>query len=120
MKLLEPDTGLIPQDSISAIHPPPRLDYAPASGFPSQLLAATVIFKLNGALGTSMGLEGAKSLLAVPPGITFLDVIVRQFLQTRSEHSAGLGLYFMNSFNTSAATKAALTHYPELGNPPAM
>jgi UTP--glucose-1-phosphate uridylyltransferase len=119
-KLLERDTGLIPEDSISAIEQLPRLDDAPASGFPSELLAATVIFKLNGGLGTSMGLEGAKSLLAVRPGITFLDVIVRQFLQTRSEHSAGLGLYFMNSFNTSAATEAALTHYPELGDPAAM
>src|SRR5260370_4761149 len=119
-KVIERGTGLIPEDSISAIEQLPRLDDASASGFPSELLAATVIFKLNGGLGTSMGLEGAKSLLVVRPGITFLDVIVRQFLQTRSEHSAKLGLYFMNSFNTSAGTRAALTHYPELGGPPAM
>ncbi len=99
---------------------PPRLDDAPASGFPEELLAATVIFKLNGGLGTSMGLEGAKSLLPVRPGLTFLDVIVRQFLQTRSQHSAELGLYFMNSFNTSAGTKDALALYSELGDPAAL
>jgi UTP--glucose-1-phosphate uridylyltransferase len=119
-KLLERDTGLIPEDSISPIEQLPRLDDAPALGFPDELLAATVIFKLNGGLGTSMGMEGAKSLLAVRPGLTFLDVIVRQFLQTRSQHSAELGLYFMNSFNTSAGTKGALAHYPELGDPSAL
>jgi UDP-N-acetylglucosamine pyrophosphorylase len=119
-KLLARDTGLIPEDSISPIEQPPRLDDAPASGFPEELLAATVIFKLNGGLGTSMGLEGAKSLVAVRPGLTFLDVIVRQFLRTRSQHSAELGLYFMNSFNTSAGTKDALAHYPELGDPAAL
>jgi UTP--glucose-1-phosphate uridylyltransferase len=119
-KLLEHDTGLIPEDSISAIERLPRLDDAPASGFPEELLAATVIFKLNGGLGTGMGLEGAKSLLPVRPGLTFLDVIVRQFLQTRSEHSGELGLYFMNSFNTSADTRSALAGYTELGDPAAM
>src|SRR5258707_1757099 len=119
-KLLARDTGLIPEDSISPIEQPPRLDDAPASGFPDELLAATVIFKLNGGLGTSMGLEEAKSLLPVRPGLTFLDVIVRQFLQTRSQHSAELGLYFMNSFNTSAGTKDALALYSELGDPAAL
>ncbi|HZC36836.1 MAG TPA: UTP--glucose-1-phosphate uridylyltransferase [Chthoniobacterales bacterium] len=116
-KLLERDTGLIPEDSISAVEQLPRLEDIPGSGFPEELLASTIIFKLNGGLGTSMGLEGAKSLLSIRPGSTFLDVIVRQFLQTRSEHSTELGLYFMNSFNTSAGTKAALAHYPELGDP---
>jgi UTP--glucose-1-phosphate uridylyltransferase len=116
-KLLDHDTGLIPEDSISPIEQLPQLDDTPKSGFPEELLAETVIFKLNGGLGTSMGLEGTKSLLAVRPALTFLDVIVRQFLQTRSEHSARLGLYFMNSFNTSTDTKAALGRYPELGDP---
>jgi UTP--glucose-1-phosphate uridylyltransferase len=119
-KLLERDTGLIGEDSISAVEELPRLEDVPTSGFPEELLAATVIFKLNGGLGTSMGLEGPKSLLAVRPGLTFLDVIVRQFLQTRSQHSSQLGLYFMNSFNTSASSKTALAHYPELGDPAAM
>jgi UTP--glucose-1-phosphate uridylyltransferase len=119
-KLLERDTGLIPEDSIAPVEQPPRLDDAPASGCPDELLAATVVFKLNGGLGTSMGLEGAKSLLAVRPGLTFLDVIVRQFLQTRSQHSDKLALYFLNSFNTSAGTRSALAQYADLGDPAAM
>ncbi len=40
----------------------------------------TVVIKLNGGLGTGMGLETAKSLIEVRPGRTFLDLIVNQIL----------------------------------------
>jgi len=36
------------------------------------------MLKLNGGLGTSMGLEKAKSLLSVKEGKTFLDLIAQQ------------------------------------------
>jgi UTP--glucose-1-phosphate uridylyltransferase len=36
------------------------------------------VLKLNGGLGTSMGLEKAKSLLTVKEGKTFLDLIAEQ------------------------------------------
>lgn len=36
------------------------------------------MLKLNGGLGTSMGLEKAKSLLEVKDGKTFLDLIAEQ------------------------------------------
>ena len=36
------------------------------------------MIKLNGGLGTSMGMTEAKSLLEVKDGLTFLDIIVRQ------------------------------------------
>ena len=39
--------------------------------------------KLNGGLGTSMGLDRAKSLLEVRDGLTFLDIIARQVLWAR-------------------------------------
>lgn len=42
------------------------------------LLSATAVLKLNGGLGTSMGLEKAKSLLPVKDGKTFLDLIAEQ------------------------------------------
>jgi len=42
------------------------------------LLSATAVLKLNGGLGTSMGLERAKSLLPVKDGKTFLDLIAEQ------------------------------------------
>ena len=41
------------------------------------------MLKLNGGLGTSMGMTKAKSLLEVKDGHTFLDVIARQVLHLR-------------------------------------
>ena len=40
--------------------------------------------KLNGGLGTSMGISGPKSALAGPgDGLTFLDIMARQVLALR-------------------------------------
>jgi UTP--glucose-1-phosphate uridylyltransferase len=50
---------------------------------PAQL-AQTVVIKLNGGLGTSMGLEKVKSLLEVRPGVAFLDLMSRQILSLRA------------------------------------
>ena len=47
---------------------------------PGEALARTVIIKLNGGLGTSMGLDRAKTLLPVRDGKTFLDLIVEQIV----------------------------------------
>ncbi len=44
----------------------------------------TAVIKLNGGLGTSMGMDRAKSLLPVKDGLTFLDIIVRQILTARA------------------------------------
>ena len=74
------------------------------------------MLKLNGGLGTGMGLEKAKSLLAVRNGNTFLDLIVRQVLTARKETGANLRFLLMNSFSTSEDTLAHLARYPELGD----
>ena len=58
----------------------------------------TVVIKLNGGLGTSMGMTRAKSLLEVKDGLTFLDVIVKQVLGLRERFGARLPLVLMNSF----------------------
>ena len=49
-------------------------------------LARTVVVKLNGGLGTTMGMRKAKSLLPVKDGLSFLDVIARQVLHLRRAH----------------------------------
>jgi UDP-N-acetylglucosamine pyrophosphorylase len=67
------------------------------------LLNSTVVLKLNGGLGTSMGLEKAKSLLIVKDGKTFLDLIVEQINDT-----SNVVFILMNSFNTSVDTKKHL------------
>ncbi|HEX4644081.1 MAG TPA: UTP--glucose-1-phosphate uridylyltransferase, partial [Verrucomicrobiae bacterium] len=76
-----------------------------------------VVVKLNGGLGTSMGLENAKSLLVIKDGLTFLDFIARQVLHLREAHRAPLRFLLMNSFSTSGDTLAFLKKYPELGAP---
>lgn len=72
-------------------------------------LAETVLIKLNGGLGTSMGLDQAKSLIEAKNGLSFLDIIARQAL------AAGVPLILMNSFATRRAALERLTSYPELG-----
>ena len=70
------------------------------------LLAKTAVLKLNGGLGTSMGLEKAKSLLTVKDGKTFLDLIADQIKYTRHHYGSNVRFVLMNSFSTSADTKA--------------
>lgn len=77
-------------------------------------IGKTAIIKLNGGLGTSMGMEHAKSLLKVRDQYTFLDIIAGQVLETRATTGASLPVIFMNSFSTDADTLAALKAYPSL------
>jgi len=73
-----------------------------------------VIIKLNGGLGTSMGMDKAKSLLPARKGKTFLDIIVDQVRHARLTYGIQLPLLFMNSFRTHADTLAALAPYADL------
>ena len=79
------------------------------------LLAQAVLVKLNGGLGTSMGLQKAKSLLEIKPGVTFLDLIVRQVKSLRERAGYPVNLLLMNSFSTSEDTMAYLSRYSEGG-----
>lgn len=72
------------------------------------------VIKLNGGLGTSMGLNKAKSLLKVKDGFSFLEVIARQIMQLRNSHKAHLPLLLMDSFNTSQDSLRHLQKFPEL------
>ena len=77
-------------------------------------IRTTAVIKLNGGLGTSMGMDRAKSLLCVRKGMSFLDIICRQVLHLRESHQAPLPLIFMNSFRTSEDTMAAVARYDDL------
>lgn len=79
-----------------------------------QALKHTVLMKLNGGLGTSMGLQSAKSLLHVKEGLSFLDIIIRQALHVRREYRCDLPVVFMNSYRTKDDTEACLRRYDEL------
>jgi UTP--glucose-1-phosphate uridylyltransferase len=116
-KLTQADAGMIPEASIDGVTDLPTLQNRQVSAQVESYVSRTAVIKLNGGLGTGMGLEKAKSLLRVRGELTFLDIIVRQFLRLRAEWSPQLGLFVMNSFSTSEDTRAALAHYPELGEP---
>ena len=81
-----------------------------------QNLKRLAVIKLNGGLGTSMGLSQAKSLLPVKDGYTFLDIISKQTIRLRELYNVKLPIMFMNSFYTSNDTLNFLKKYPELNN----
>ena len=66
------------------------------------------IVKLNGGLGTGMGLAKAKSLLRVRGELTFLELILRQVESLRGKTGGGFPLLLMDSFSTDEDTLAAL------------
>ena len=57
----------------------------------AEALGQTVIIKLNGGLGTSMGLDSAKTLLPVRNGKNFLDLIVEQVRYAHGRHANNVG-----------------------------
>ena len=108
-------TGLILEETIAPLLDPPMLaDLEVDADAAREALDKTVIIKLNGGLGTSMGLDKAKNLLPLRDGMTFLDIIVKQVLAARARHGVRLPLLLMNSFRTAADTERALAAYPEL------
>ena len=114
-QLEEGVTGFIAEDSIEPLTSPDLLsDVEVSDEQAGAALAKTVIIKLNGGLGTSMGMDKAKSLLPVRSGKTFLDLIVAQVQAARETYGAKLPLLFMNSFRTQDDTLAALAPYSDL------
>ncbi|WP_323791030.1 UTP--glucose-1-phosphate uridylyltransferase [Nocardioides sp.] len=108
------ETGMVPEATIDPVDMPSLADVDVDPEVASEAIRHTAVIKLNGGLGTSMGMERAKSLLCVRRGLSFLDIIARQVLHLREEHDATLPLMFMNSFRTSADTMAALARYDAL------
>jgi UDP-N-acetylglucosamine pyrophosphorylase len=114
--LLRNESGLIPEESIEPAAGLPTLEgLSTTPPADSALLAQAVVIKLNGGLGTSMGLQGPKSLLAVREDVNFLDLMVRQILDLRKTTGAPVRLLLMNSFSTSADTLDHLQQYTANG-----
>ena len=108
------ETGMVPESTIDPVDMPSLADVEVDEAVAAEAIRHTVVVKLNGGLGTSMGMSRAKSLLCVRKGLSFLDIIARQVLHLRQQHDAVLPLVFMNSFRTSADTMAALARYGDL------
>lgn len=117
-KLLAGDSGMMPEAELEPLPTLPKYSELPQPGQRgAELLSQCVVIKLNGGLGTSMGLEKAKALLQVKEGLTFLDFIARQIVWLREKHGRKLRFMLMNSFNTSADTVRFFSRYPQLGQP---
>lgn len=107
LRLQAGEQGSIPETSLTDLKPIPRLDELTPVGS-GNALDQTVIIKLNGGLGTSMGLEIPKGLLEIRQGQTFLDLTVTQVLELRQRAQTTIPLILMNSFHTQKATLEAL------------
>merc|ERR1719453_240671 len=112
--LLSGEKGMIAESSISPATEVAKLeDIQKTIKQDTSLLKKTAVVKLNGGLGTGMGLDKAKSLLPVKDGDTFLDLIAKQVVDMRAKYG-GVKFMLMNSFSTSDDTNAFLKKYPDL------
>ena len=109
------ESGLLAESDIEPVDSLPDADDLPepADGA-REALDAAVVIKLNGGLGTSMGMTKAKALLEVRDGLSFLDITARQVLALRRRSGARLPLVLMNSWYTRDDSLAALARYPDL------
>ena len=106
-------TGLIPEETIEPLTEIDSIeDVEVTQEQAREALSRTVLIKLNGGLGTSMGMDKAKSLLPVRDGKTFLDLLVDQVMAARAAYDVELPLIFMNSFRTRQDTLDALAQHP--------
>jgi UTP--glucose-1-phosphate uridylyltransferase len=107
-------SGMLPESEIEPVEDLPTLDELP-DGDP-ELVDAAVVIKLNGGLGTSMGMRRAKSLIEAKDGRTFLDLVVCQVLALRERFGARVPLVLMNSFATREDSLAALAEHEGLAS----
>jgi UTP--glucose-1-phosphate uridylyltransferase len=108
-------TGLVPETDIRPVESIRALDQLPpSSDQANSALGRCVTIKLNGGLGTSMGLNQAKSLLPAREGMSFLELITRQILHLRRKTGQPMPLLLMNSYNTETDSLGLLSSFPEL------
>jgi UTP--glucose-1-phosphate uridylyltransferase len=114
-RLCDGDRGVIAESDIALVPSLPNADDLAAhleTGWSA--LAGVAVIKLNGGLGTGMGLDRAKTLLTVRDGLSFLDLIARQVLALRERVGIQTPLLLMNSFRTAEDSEKVLAAYPEL------
>lgn len=108
--LVTGETGMIPESSIEPVQALPDAEALPSEYevLGQKHISEAVVIKLNGGLGTSMGLSKAKSLLQVKNGLSFLDIIAKQ------AQAQKMPVVLMNSFSTQTDSLEVLSNYPDL------
>jgi UTP--glucose-1-phosphate uridylyltransferase len=106
-------SGTLPDAELTPVRDLPALAQLPhPTGTPSLQHAAVI--KLNGGLGTSMGLTGPKSLIEAREGRSFLALIARQVEALRRRYRVRLPLVLMHSFATREASLHALAGFDDV------
>ena len=115
-QLDDPGAGTLPGDQLEPLPDLPKLDELPepSADRAREVLDRLVVVKVNGGLGTSMGLAGPKALLEVKPGKSFLDILAVQVLALRERYGARLPLVLMNSASTQERSLEVLQRYAAL------
>lgn len=113
-QLIEGNTGKLSRNDIEAPNRLNLISYDSLTKKDDSLLNKLAVIKLNGGLGTGMGLEKAKSLLPVKGELNFLDILANQTMALRAKYQTNMPLILMNSYNTQADSLKALEKYKEL------
>jgi UTP--glucose-1-phosphate uridylyltransferase len=109
-RLLDGDPGSLAESDITPLAGDELARYGSLDGYTRHgmdHLGKVAIIKLNGGLGTSMGLEKAKSLIPVRDGMSFLQLTLAQVDALRTRYNVPVPLLFMDSFRTHQDTLTA-------------
>jgi len=116
--VLRGETGIITEDEIDPVSEVETLENLLSSKEMTRegrkLLDKLVVVRLNGGLGTTMGLEKAKSLLKVKGECSFNDIIALQLRELGSSTGVPIPLIHMTSFSTDEDIQGVMRHYPDL------
>ncbi|MHB8778441.1 MAG: UTP--glucose-1-phosphate uridylyltransferase [Anaerolineales bacterium] len=109
-QLIEGHTGLIHKSEVRPIESIANVETLSEkiTQIGQAALPNIVTIKLNGGLGTSMGLDSAKSLIEVRKNLSLLDIVARQAMRLQ------IPLVLMNSFGTRGDSLVLLKKYPNL------
>lgn len=112
------ETGVVTESEIEPVSQVDSFDVVASSPeyvrAGSAALEHLVVVRLNGGLGTTMGLERAKSLLRVKGELTFNDIIGHQLRVLGHNAGTAIPLIHMTSFSTDTDVRMAMREYEDL------
>lgn len=108
-------SATIPESAITPMQQQEIVDLKSLDRYSShgyEALKKTAVLKLNGGLGTTMGLSGPKSLIQVKNGLSFLDIAISQIEHLNKRCDSTIPFLLMSSFFTESATIKKLDQIP--------
>lgn len=103
------EQALIPETDIEAVDDIEK--DSSLSEVSPEVLARTAVLKLNGGIGTTMGLTCPKSVLEAHDGQNFLEITARQILAARERLDVNLPFILLNSPSTHEPTMQELSSF---------